>query len=78
MQARKRSGTEKNRPEAGSPAFLVRIEPSPGGVRHMIPVWAGLPSYGGEIMNEWGLLILLVAGWFILNRYILPRFGVRT
>jgi hypothetical protein len=29
-------------------------------------------------MNEWGLLILLVAGWFILNRYILPRFGVRT
>jgi hypothetical protein len=29
-------------------------------------------------MNEGLLLILIVAGWFIVNRFVLPRFGVRT
>jgi len=29
-------------------------------------------------MNEGFVLILIVAGWFILNRFVLPRFGVRT
>jgi hypothetical protein len=29
-------------------------------------------------MNEGLLLIVIVAGWFILNRFILPRLGVRT
>jgi hypothetical protein len=29
-------------------------------------------------MNEGLLLIIIIAGWFILNRYILPRLGVRT
>jgi hypothetical protein len=29
-------------------------------------------------MNEGLLLLIIIAGWFVLNRYILPRFGVRT
>jgi hypothetical protein len=29
-------------------------------------------------MNEGLLLIVVIAGWFILNRFVLPRFGVRT
>ncbi len=29
-------------------------------------------------MNEGLLLILIVGGWFVLNRFILPRLGVRT
>jgi hypothetical protein len=29
-------------------------------------------------MYEGLLLILIIAGWFVLNRFILPRFGVRT
>ncbi len=29
-------------------------------------------------MNEGLLLIIIVAGWFVLNRFVLPRFGVRT
>jgi hypothetical protein len=30
-------------------------------------------------MNEGLLLIIIiVAGWFVLNRFILPRFGVKT
>ncbi len=29
-------------------------------------------------MNEGLLLIIVIAGWFILNRFVLPRFGVRT
>jgi p-aminobenzoyl-glutamate transporter AbgT len=29
-------------------------------------------------MSEGLLLIIIVAGWFILNRFILPRLGVRT
>jgi p-aminobenzoyl-glutamate transporter AbgT len=29
-------------------------------------------------MNEGIVLILIVAGWFILNRFVLPRFGIRT
>jgi len=31
-----------------------------------------------EIMNEGLFLIVIVAGWFVLNRFILPRLGVRT
>ncbi len=29
-------------------------------------------------MNEGLLLLLVVVGWFVLNRFVLPRFGVRT
>jgi len=29
-------------------------------------------------MNEGLVLMLVVAGWFILNRFVLPRLGVRT
>ena len=32
----------------------------------------------GEIMNEGLLLIIIIAGWFILNRFVLPRLGIRT
>jgi hypothetical protein len=32
----------------------------------------------GEIMNEGLLLLIVVVGWFVLNRFVLPRFGVRT
>ncbi len=29
-------------------------------------------------MNEGLLLLIVVVGWFVLNRFVLPRFGVRT
>lgn len=29
-------------------------------------------------MNEGLLLLLVIAAWFVLNRFILPRLGVRT
>ncbi len=29
-------------------------------------------------MNEGLLLLIIVLGWFVLNRFVLPRFGVRT
>ena len=29
-------------------------------------------------MNEGLLLLIVVVVWFILNRFVLPRFGVRT
>ncbi len=29
-------------------------------------------------MNEGLLLIIIIAVWFVLNRFILPRLGVRT
>jgi len=29
-------------------------------------------------MNDILILLAIVAAWFILNKYILPRFGVRT
>lgn len=29
-------------------------------------------------MNEGLLLLIIVVGWFVLNRFVLPRFGVRT
>jgi hypothetical protein len=29
-------------------------------------------------MNEGLLLLVIIAGWFVLNRFILPRLGVRT
>jgi hypothetical protein len=29
-------------------------------------------------MNEGLLLLVIIAGWFVLNRFILPRFGIRT
>jgi hypothetical protein len=31
-----------------------------------------------DTMNEVLLIIIIIAGWFVLNRFILPRFGVRT
>jgi len=29
-------------------------------------------------MNEGLLLLIVVVAWFVLNRFVLPRFGVRT
>jgi hypothetical protein len=29
-------------------------------------------------MNEWWVFAVVIALWFVLNRYILPRFGVET
>ncbi len=29
-------------------------------------------------MTDILILVAIVAAWFILNKYILPRFGVRT
>jgi len=29
-------------------------------------------------MNEGLLLLIIIAVWFVLNRYVLPRLGVRT
>jgi p-aminobenzoyl-glutamate transporter AbgT len=29
-------------------------------------------------MNESLLLLIVVVGWFVLNRFVLPRFGIRT
>ncbi len=29
-------------------------------------------------MSEGLLLIVIIVGWFVLNRFILPRLGVRT
>ena len=29
-------------------------------------------------MNEGLLLLVIVVGWFVLNRFVLPRFGIRT
>jgi hypothetical protein len=29
-------------------------------------------------MNEGLLLLIVIVGWFVLNRFILPRLGVRT
>lgn len=31
-----------------------------------------------KIMNEVLLLIVIVVGWYVLNRFVLPHFGVRT
>jgi hypothetical protein len=29
-------------------------------------------------MNDFLVLIAIVVAWFVLNRYVLPRFGVKT
>jgi len=29
-------------------------------------------------MNEGLLLLIIVVAWFVLNRFVLPRFGIRT
>jgi len=33
---------------------------------------------GNAIMGELWILIAIVAGWFVLNRYVLPKFGITT
>jgi hypothetical protein len=32
----------------------------------------------GNLMKELFLLLGILAGWYILNRWVLPRFGVQT
>ena len=27
-------------------------------------------------MGEWWVFLVIIAAWFVVNRYILPRFGV--
>jgi len=29
-------------------------------------------------MNDFLVLIAILGAWFVLNRYVLPRFGVKT
>lgn len=29
-------------------------------------------------MNEWWVFAVVIALWFIVNRYIFPRFGIGT
>jgi hypothetical protein len=29
-------------------------------------------------MNDFLVLIAIIVAWFVLNRYVLPRFGVKT
>jgi p-aminobenzoyl-glutamate transporter AbgT len=29
-------------------------------------------------MNEGWILLLVVVGWFVVNRYVLPRLGIGT
>lgn len=29
-------------------------------------------------MPEWLVFVLIVAGWFVLAKFVLPRFGVPT
>lgn len=29
-------------------------------------------------MNEGWILLVIIAAWFVINRYILPRLGIRT
>jgi hypothetical protein len=33
---------------------------------------------GKLVMGDLWILIAVVGGWFVLNRYILPKFGVST
>jgi len=33
---------------------------------------------GAKIMKDLLLFAAIMAGWFALNRYILPKFGVQT
>ncbi len=32
----------------------------------------------GTEMNDFLVLIAIIVAWFVLNRYVLPRFGVKT
>jgi hypothetical protein len=32
----------------------------------------------GVTMNDILVLVAIVAGWFVLNRYVLPKLGVKT
>jgi hypothetical protein len=29
-------------------------------------------------MNDVLILVAIIVGWFVLNRYVLPKFGVKT
>jgi hypothetical protein len=33
---------------------------------------------GGVAMNDVLILVAIIVGWFVLNRYVLPKFGVKT
>jgi hypothetical protein len=35
-------------------------------------------SLGGTCMENWLWVVLAVAVWFIVNRWVLPRLGVKT
>jgi hypothetical protein len=43
-----------------------------------MPVWRRGNAKKKENMNEGLLLLIVIVGWFVLNRFILPRLGVRT
>ena len=32
----------------------------------------------GTDMNDFLVLIAIIVAWFVLNKYVLPRFGVKT
>ena len=29
-------------------------------------------------MDEGWILLIVIVGWFVVNRYVLPRFGIAT
>jgi len=33
---------------------------------------------GGVAMKDVLILVAIIVGWFVLNRYVLPKFGVKT
>jgi len=35
-------------------------------------------SPGGVFMPDWLWLVVAIAAWIVINRWVLPRFGVKT
>jgi hypothetical protein len=59
-------------PEEGEARLLLHIfrrGPAISSVRHRIK---------GEKMKGLLIIVAIVAAWYILNRYLLPRLGVKT
>ena len=38
---------------------------------------AGGPGKG-KAMNDYLMIVAVMVGWFVLNAWVLPRFGVKT
>ena len=49
-----------------------------GGSAITVPVLVYLVGHGGKVMREVLLMLAILAGWFVLNKWVLPKFGVST